>query len=333
LACLRPDDNTDVMSFRIATPVALLIFNRPEETARVFEAIRRARPRVLFVSADGPRPDRPGEAERCAAARAITEEIDWQCQVFRNYSDTNLGCRIGEWTAFEWVFNTVEEAILLEDDCLPNLTFFQYCEELLERYRHDCRIMHISGNNFQFGRWHGSSSYYYSRYPNSWGWASWRRAWKHYDLHMTAWPELRRQGWLNDLFRDPAHVRFWDRIFQYTYEGDIDTWDYQWVFACWLQNGLSIIPNVNLISNIGHGPEATHTLVPTHLAQLATTAMSFPLEHPPRMMPDAKADVITQRTFYGEYTRFVQVKNMVAETLQKYDLWDTPPVRLIRRMV
>jgi hypothetical protein len=162
--------------FQLTTPVAFLIFNRPDTTAKVFEAIRQAKPPKLLVVADGPRPDRPDDIEKCKAARGVVEQVDWDCEVLRNYSDVNLGCKKRVSSGLDWVFNTVEEEIILEDDCLPHPTFFRFCEELLDYYRHDERIMVISGDNFQFGRNCTEYSYYFSRYNHCWGWSTWRRS-------------------------------------------------------------------------------------------------------------------------------------------------------------
>ncbi len=158
----------------IRTPVALIIFNRPDTTERVFAEIAKARPPKLFIIADGPREDRPGEAERCASARAIVDRVDWNCEVQKNYSDVNLGCGARPATGISWVFDQVEEAIILEDDCIAHPTFFRFCDELLEKYRDDERIMHIAGNNFQFGNQRTSFSYFFSHHNICWGWASWR---------------------------------------------------------------------------------------------------------------------------------------------------------------
>src|SRR4029453_18315014 len=155
----------------LRTPVAFFIFNRPEATARVFGEIAKVKPARLFVIADGPRQSRLGEAEKCAAARAIIERVDWDCEILKNYSDVNVGCGIRIATGISWVFEQVEAAIILEDDCLPHQTFFRFCEELLEKYRDDEGVMHIAGNNLLFGRRQMPFSYCFSYFTPSWGWA------------------------------------------------------------------------------------------------------------------------------------------------------------------
>lgn len=285
--------------FQLTTPVAFFIFKRPDTTRRVFEVIRQVKPNKLLVVADGPRPDYPEEAEKCAAARAIIESVDWDCEVLKNYSDVNLGCKCRVSSGLDWVFENVEEAVILEDDCLPHPTFFRFCEKLLNRYRDDERIMVISGDNFQFGRKRTDYSYYFSRYYHCWGWATWRRAWLHYDVDMKLWPEIRNGGWLKDIFGRSALVKYRSDILQRVYEGKIDTWDYQWAFSCWIQNGLGIIPNVNLVSNIGFGSEATHSPNISRVANMDVEAMDFPLKHPPFVIRDAKSDDFVERNIFG----------------------------------
>lgn len=285
--------------WQLTTPVAFLIFNRPDTTRRVFSEIARAKPPVLLVIADGPRAEYPADIDKCAAARAIIELVDWPCQVVTNYADSNMGCKRRVSSGLDWVFNTVDEAIILEDDCLPHPTFFRFCAELLTKYRHDERIMAVSGDNFQFGRRRNHDSYYFSRYNHIWGWASWRRAWQYYDVDLKLWPQVHDGHWLKDLLMDSFVVDYWAQYFQSVYDGQINTWDYQWTFACWIQNGLTILPNVNLISNIGFNAEATHTAGSNSFANLPTDSIRFPLQHPPFVIRDVQADSTTQNTVFG----------------------------------
>ena len=149
-------------TFKLTTPVAFIIFNRPDTTRIVFEEIKKAKPEKLLIIADGPRNNKPGEKERCAETRAIVENIDWECEVLRNYSDKNMGCKNRVASGLNWVFENVEEAIILEDDCLPDQSFFRYCQELLEKYRDDKRIMLIAGDNMLFENNKQKYSYYFS---------------------------------------------------------------------------------------------------------------------------------------------------------------------------
>lgn len=278
-------------SFVLTTPVALLVFNRPEETLRVFAAIREARPEQLLLIADGPRSNRSEESVLCDEVRQIVAQVDWPCNVRHNYSDTNLGCRQRVASGLDWVFDNVEEAIILEDDCLPDRSFFRFCQELLEYYRHVHGIGMISGDNFQFGRQHDKSSYYFSRYFHVWGWATWRDRWVgSYDVAMQKWPAVRNESWLSNILSDKCELKAWNKNFEKTYSGKIDTWDYQWVFANWLQSRLCIIPTMNLISNIGFNSNATHTIVNDNLANIDRFAVVFPLEHPKNILRNTKAD-------------------------------------------
>jgi hypothetical protein len=283
----------------LATPVALVIFNRPDTTARVVAEIARARPPRLLVIADGPRSSRPGEAEKCAQARAVIERVDWQCEVLFDYAESNLGCKGRLTSGIRWVFEQVPEAIFLEDDCVPHPTFFAFCEQLLHRYRDDQRVSQIGGANFQFGRNRTAASYYFSRYHHVWGWASWRRAWHSYDADLSLWPEIRDSGQLAAVIPDAAERAYWTKILGAVHSGKIDTWDYQWNLSSWAQGRVSIIPAVNLISNIGFGSEATHTQSKSIYAGMTMEAMQFPLQHPRAVLPDIHADAYTAGTMFS----------------------------------
>lgn len=287
--------------WELETPVTLFIFNRPETTRLVFAAVRAARPRRLLVVADGPRPGREGEEERCRETRSIIDRVDWDCLVDINYADRNLGCMRRVASGLDWVFGLVEEAIVLEDDCLPHPSFFPFCRELLERFRDEPRVAQISGANFQFGRRKSSESYYYSRYNHIWGWASWRRAWRLNDNEMTGWPDFRDGGELDRILSGKKEVAYWTDVLNRVYTGEIDSWDCRWTLSCW-RNGLStVLPAVNLISNIGFGPGATHTPVPNRYASMATEKMEFPLVHPCVLETDRVADAYTAKTMFREY--------------------------------
>ena len=279
------------------TAIALIIFNRPDTTKKVFEAIRQAKPDRLFVISDAPRPSHPDDIAKCAEVRQIIEKVDWNCEVICNYSDINLGPKVRISSGLDWVFTQVESAIILEGDCLPHPHFFQFCEELLERFHDDSRIMTISGNNFQFARQKSEYSYYFSRYPLIWGWATWRRAWQKNDLEMKQWQAVCDNNLLKDLLQDSRAVKYWSNIFQNCYDGNLDTWDYPWTLTSWLQNGLSITPNCNLVSNIGFSRNALNTKAVNSLFdKYPTAAISFPLNHPPYIIRDVQADNFTQST-------------------------------------
>lgn len=284
--------------FRLSTPVIFLIFNRPDTTSKVFQAIRCMQPIKLLVIADGARANRPEELNQCNEAREIATQVDWDCELLTNFSDANLGCRRRVSSGLNWAFSLVDEAIILEDDCLPDPSFFHFCQELLEKYRDEESVMAISGDNFQFGRHITQNSYYFSRYPHIWGWATWKRAWQHYDLDMLDWPAMKNANWLATIFDDSTAIHFWDHIFQLSYEG-FDTWDYAWVFACWKNNGLIVLPTVNLISNIGFDERATHTKAISSTSNIPREQILFPLRHPDKIVRTIDADNFTEKNQFS----------------------------------
>jgi hypothetical protein len=281
------------------TPLLLIAWRRPHTLRKVIDAIRPVAPTRLFVACDGPNPERPGEAEKVAATRAVIEhEIDWPCQIERLYFDGNQGCRLGVSRAVSWFFEQVEEGLILEDDCVPHLDFFPYCTTLLERYRYDTRVWCISGNNFQNGRWRGDGSYYFSRYNHCWGWASWRRCWQHYDADLSQWPVLRDAGLLETIFEDSLERNYWRGVWQRLLDtGQPDTWDYQWTFICLSNSGLTALPNRNLVSNVGFGMDATHT---TWVGDPTVADLGLgELTHPQFILRDTQADRYSFNHHFG----------------------------------
>jgi len=268
-------------------PVAFFIFNRPQLTAKVFEGIRQAKPNKLFIIADGPRYARPDDRDKCAATRAVVKQIDWDCEVFRNYSEVNLGCGRRVSTGISWVFEQVEEAIILEDDCLPHPTFFPFCEQLLEKYRNEPKIMSISGTNW-LGQWKPEQqSYHFSFCGGIWGWATWKRAWQGYDYEIKLWSNRKIRQEIKDFIEDEQIFKWYDQVFSQAYRGEIDTWDYQWMFQCLFHSGLEVVPSVNLISNIGFGEEASHTKKPDDFrSNLPQHSMLFPLKEAKELVID-----------------------------------------------
>lgn len=295
--------------WQITTPVAFFIFNRPNKTEQVFSVIRKIRPTKLMVVADGPRADRLDEDDLCRRARAVLDDIDWPCEVETCFSDVNMGCKRRLTTGLDWVFERVEEAIILEDDCLPDPSFFRFCSELLERFRENTHIAQISGVNYQCGPKRSSNSYYFSRYNHCWGWATWRRSWLLNDSEMKAWPSFRDSNGLAQVLTKRREIKYWTRILDRVASGEIDTWDYQWTLSCWRHQLVTILPNVNLVSNIGFDSGATHTKVSQcKYANLPTKDMQFPLIHPSDIEVDKIADAYTSRLVYRDLTVFDKVK-------------------------
>src|SRR5271166_1354685 len=272
----------------ITTPVAFFIFRRPALTEQVFARISQAKPSNLLVIADGPRSQE--EAKICEETRRILDRIEWDCRVLKNFSDQNLGLKRRVSSGLDWVFSQVEEAIILEDDCLPALSFFPFCQALLERYRDDQRVFMIGGNNFQFGRLRTRYSYYFSRYPEIWGWASWKRAWKHFDPAMSSWPEFKADGYIKAVFENPREQEYWSEILEQCYQGKINSWAYIWCYTCWSQSALTILPDVNLVSNIGFGVDSTHTADPGDPLANLPTGEVWKIKHPKHITRHAEAD-------------------------------------------
>ena len=307
--------------------VVFIVFNRPEVTQRVFDRIAAARPEKLLLIADGPRSYRSTDIPNVALVREIVSKVDWPCEVYRNFVEENLGCRKRVSSGLDWAFGIVEDAIILEDDCLPDRSFFAFCQSLLDRYRTDERVMHIGGGNFQNGIRRSAESYYFSKYPHVWGWATWRRAWRHYDLAMKRWPELRTSGWLGTICALQRERKFWTEVNDKAHRGIVDTWDYQWNFACWAHQGVSVVPSLYLVENIGFGPDATHTVEISGIRSAVTGALTGSLCHPRVVTVNKKADrytfrvvfcppqslsarlheTVLNRYFYGKYFRKVPI--------------------------
>lgn len=306
------------MSFQLQTPVALLCFNRPTETAKAMERIRAARPPRLHVIADAPRQNRPEDQGLCAEVRKIATQIDWPCDLITDFADQNLGCFRRVSSGLTKAFASSDELIIIEDDCVPNLSFFRFCEILLERFRGDDRVFAISGDNFQAGPPRTPYSYYFSQIFHCWGWASWRQQWQSVDLSMSAWPELRDGGWLCDAFGDPSMANYYRQAFEQTYTRKNDSWAYRAALSSLTQGRVNILPNTNLVQNIGFGEDATHTAArPAHNAPRAGS-MNFPLTHPPHIIIDRQADraTFTQMTAGGGSV----LKRLAKDTLRRLNL-------------
>jgi len=281
------------------TAILFLIFNRPKETRKVFEEIRKSKPPRLYVAGDGPREGRDSEKERVEMAREIATKVDWPCELKTLFREKNLGCGEGCSSAITWFFKYEEQGIILEDDCLPHQDFFNFCETLLNYYREEQRVSMITGQNFQAGQMRGEGSYYFSRYNHLWGWASWRRAWKHYNINMSFWPTWKLSADWTKKFPDFFERKYWERNFDRMFAKQIDTWDYPWDASIWRSGGLTAVPNINLVSNIGFGPDATHTVsVNDPLANIATGALRE-IIHPKIIVQDQVADRFVFNKIYS----------------------------------
>ena len=277
-----------------STPVLMIIFNRYQSAKEVLQRVRQVRPAKLYIAADGPRAHVPEDFVQCAEARRIIDEVDWECEVHTLLQESNLNCSLGPVTAMNWFFDAEEMGIVLEDDCLPSRSFFHFCRELLLRYRNDTRIMHIGGRNYQFGRRYGDASYYFSDYGHVWGWASWRRAWKLNNLSLRNFAQIKNEGLFRNILHNPLQRYYYMRKFAKTVDPKthVTWWDYQWDYSRWTNNGLAIIPKVNLVENIGFGVQATHTANPNSQAfALRAHELELPLLHPGHYIRNQQADL------------------------------------------
>lgn len=262
----------------LQTAVLFLGFNRPEMARKVFDQIRKAKPEKLFMAVDGPRMDRPEDERACAEVRGLSKGVDWDCEMHTLFREVNLGCPKAVSSAITWFLEAEGEGIILEDDCLPSQSFFWFCQELLNRYREDTRIMHIGGTNRGIQNMESEYSYFFSRYVQIWGWATWKRAWDLFDLKIKTWPEVRPL--MHDYTYTKGELALRIKQFDSVYYDGYDVWGYQWNYARIINHGLAILPSVNLISNIGFDKTSTHNSKPCEVSFLPTGELRFPLSHP-----------------------------------------------------
>jgi hypothetical protein len=301
----------------IDTPIAILPFRRVETTRRIFDVIRSVRPKTLLIAADGARNNNPDEARLCELTRAIFDQVDWDCEVIKFFPNHNMGTSIGISRRIDWIFEQVEEAIILEDDCLPDPSFFYFCDELLKKYRNDMRVMTIAGFNI-LGEWKSNEqSYHFSTKFPIWGWATWRRAWNHYDFEMKKMENPSIRKLLENSFQDPLERDYRLSGYNKVFSGEIkDTWDLQWDFSMYLNTGLTIVPSVNLISNLGILLEdAQHPSLndPINISKLPLLKIKFPLEHPPALVADREFDYLRNLKQKGSSRKKYLLKNILKE--------------------
>ncbi len=287
----------------LQTPVLLITFNRAKNTQSVINALRLVKPKFLYVFQDGQRIDNIDDIDKCKSVRNVLSEIDWECELKTNFSESNLGCGKGPSTGIQWFFENVEEGIILEDDCIPHPDFFQYCEILLEKYRNDVRISYIGGANYQDGKQRGDGSYYFSDgHHGTWGWASWRRSWQLFDyyidnINVKRFKDISKKYFIGKIMKD-----YWLNIFYEVKKNRFNEscWDYQFYFGCWNNNMLAILPNKNLVANIGDDPDANHTQGNLSMLYRPTESI-LPIIHPTKVYQDKKADFFIHKVYVQPY--------------------------------
>ena len=298
------------------TPILYLIFNRPDLTEITFLSICNIKPKKLFIAADGPRTGNQDDELNCMIARQyVLSKIDWDCEVQTLFRDANLGCGIAVSSAISWFFSHVEKGIILEDDCLPDLSFFNYCENLLDYYYHDDEVMSISGTNLLGNTSRKNKESYFWSFGGIWGWATWRRAWINFDFNMSKLSQVPIQEKLRkSLFTDGWYNHYYTMFIE-TSIGKIDTWDAQWFFSILINNGISINPRVNLVKNIGFGASATHTKNDKDKFGSSTIKqIIFPLIHPCHKKIDVKYLKKLYKLIYPKLT----FKHKVARLFRRY---------------
>jgi hypothetical protein len=311
------------MTLSFNTPILFLIFNRPDTAQEVFNQIKKIKPRYLYVCADGPRVGREDDKINCKLARAIIDQVDWECEVKTLFRDENLGCGFGVCSGISWFFEQVEEGIILEDDCLPDPSFFQFCSELLTRYKEDESIYLISGTNMQNGINRGQASYYFSNYPVTWGWASWRRAWKYFVYDIPHFNRLFESGEFNHVFQNFQEKLYWRKKIKLSVIEKKNIWDYQWWFAIWKNKGITITPNTNLILNLGFRNTGSHIFLRDSIREpLIKNSIQFPLIHPNNKIIDMVADqYLYKNALSHSFFRFFRlVRENGVMTIVKYTI-------------
>ncbi len=289
------------------TPVLLITFNRPEQTFQLIETLRQFEPKAIYVACDGPRTNEPSDLLNVMKVREVIDsQINWPCQVHRLFRDQNVGCKIGPSSAITWFFSQVEAGIILEDDCIPDLSFFNFCAKLLQKYKDNKKVMMISGDCFLDGPF--VESYYFTVHMHIWGWATWRRAWARYDIEINGWPEtskiLKRQlGFRNRVWKAYKNGLTLVKL------GKLQTWDYQWAYSIWMNQGLTICPTKNLITNIGFDLNATHTIDSDHvLSARVAYSINFPLTHPELIERNLKLERKSESIIFPSLLRRIWVK-------------------------
>jgi hypothetical protein len=279
------------MSYDLTVPVALFVFNRPELTRRVFDRVAEAEPPTLFVVSDGPRSDVPEDETLVDEVHDVVTAVDWDCDLRTDFAETNMGVKERISSGISWVLSRTDEAIFLEDDCLPHPDFFRFCDRMLELYRGDERVMDVTGTN-ALERWKDDrQDYHFSYHGLIWGWATWADAWSEFDPEMSLWNDPEVRGRIRDVLADDTQFRYTERLYQKTYRGELDTWDYQWGFARQRNSGLSVVPSRNLVRNIGFESGTNHSdALDDPRANLSTFDVEFPIERNGFVAPDREYD-------------------------------------------
>lgn len=306
---------------QLETPIAIVVFNRLDTTMKLLDSIKKyARPKKLYVISDAAREHVEGEAEKVQQIRDYIEKaVDWPCEVYKNYAKKNMGCDARSVSGYNWFFSMEEEGICLEDDCIPCESFYPFCERMLKEYRYDERVMVITGLNHIQDDYSAGEDYYFSWFPKLWGWATWARAWRLYDDKVSTWPEFRKSGFMKQMFTKPAYQYYYWH-FTASYEG-FEPWDGKWDFARWYNMGLGIVPQNNMITNIGAGrPDATHPapIVSGGSAFMQTTEYTQDISIRKNVTWDRQFDIASQKKSYKKSRYGWFIKEGIKEWMKKH---------------
>lgn len=292
-------------------PILYIIFNRLDTVKRVFPKICEKQPKQLFIACDGPRLDRNGESEKVREVRDwVLKNVTWECELKTSFQEMNLGCKRNVISAISWFFSHVEYGLIIEDDCLPNDSFFDFEKSMLEMYKDDNRIMMVGGCNNQTEKKFGNADYFFWRYNSTWGWGTWKRAWKLYDEKMTSWRDLKESQIMNYLFPNEEERATWIQQFDTVAFSDFDTWDWQWKYTMLINNGLCILPNYNFIKNIGTDENATHT-IGGNFDYPYDELDIMNITHPTVVMPQLDAEIYGYLKTEKKNYRFSVIKSLI----------------------
>ena len=265
---------------QLTTPILFLTYKRFDTAKKVFDSIKKAQPKKLYFVSNAPKNNDFEEYKKISKVRSLVDQIDWDCNVITLFREEYLDVKQSITNSIDWFFLLEEKGIILEDDCVPVQSFYTFCQDLLSYYENDNEVYSIGGCCFFEDLNLPENEYRFSKHAYIWGWATWRRAWKKYDLKMSQWPNYKNTKSFKSIFRNKLIRYYWINIFNSVYRGQINTWDYQWVYSVWLNNGITIIPNRNLITNIGFGNDSNFTNDKNSIeANMKVSEVKFPLKH------------------------------------------------------
>jgi hypothetical protein len=285
---------------KMEIPILLLIYNRYGETKKLIKALEKIKPNKIYIAADGPKYKNNDDFIKCKKVRKLFDRINWKCEVYKKYNKHNLGCKISVSESINWFFSKVSEGIILEDDCIPNKDFFKFCEILLKKYRNNKRVFCISGSNY-YANIQNKPSYYFSKYIHCWGWATWKRAWKHNNIDINFWPKFKKNSFWNKLHPVTLERLYWEKIMNNMYKNKIDSWAYSWLLSVWKKNGLTAVPKNNLITNIGLGKNSLNSFFRKKKDIYKSYAIDKVIRHPRIFSSDSQYD---SQVFYTHYKPF-----------------------------